>query len=111
MSSLAVLLAADTFGWPARLPGVDATSAGAAVATTLLQATGPLWTNVRAAPAGARNRMTRRNGARTLRSPSEPLTLGVELELQLVSTHDFDLDAAGRRPAARAAQHTPLPGT
>ena len=24
-------------------------------------------------------------------TPSEPLTLGVELELQLVSNHDFDL--------------------
>jgi carboxylate-amine ligase len=24
-------------------------------------------------------------------TPSQPLTLGVELELQLVDTHDFDL--------------------
>lgn len=44
MSSLAVLLAADTFGWPARLPAVDATVLQALLAaTTLLQATGPLW--------------------------------------------------------------------
>jgi hypothetical protein len=36
----------------------------------------------------------------------KPLTLGVELELQLVSTHDFDLDAAGRGPAARCSRTT-----
>ena len=34
---------------------------------------------------------------------SDPLTLGVELELQLVSTHDFDL-----APQAEAGGHLPL---
>ena len=44
MSSLAVLLAADTFGWPAQLPRMDAAVLQALLAaTTLMQLTGPLW--------------------------------------------------------------------
>ncbi len=34
-------------------------------------------------------------------APSQPLTLGVELELQLLSTHDYDLDPL-RRPTCCA---------
>ncbi len=45
MSSLAVLLAADTFGWPTQLPRMDAAVLQALLAaTTLMQFTGPLWT-------------------------------------------------------------------
>lgn len=45
MSSLAVLLAADTFGWPDRLPRMDAEVLQALLAaTTLMQFSGPLWT-------------------------------------------------------------------
>lgn len=45
MSSLAVLLAADTFGWPSQLPGVHAQMLQALlVAITLMQLTGPVWT-------------------------------------------------------------------
>ena len=44
MSSLAVLLAADTFGWPTQLPRMDAAVLQALLAaTTLMQFTGPLW--------------------------------------------------------------------
>jgi Kef-type K+ transport system membrane component KefB len=44
MSSLAVLLVADTFGWATQLPGVDvALMQALLVATTLMQLTGPLW--------------------------------------------------------------------
>ncbi len=47
MSSLAVLLAADTFAWSSHLPGVDADVIRALlVATTLMQVTGPLWTTL-----------------------------------------------------------------
>jgi Kef-type K+ transport system membrane component KefB len=43
LSSLAVLLAADTFGWAVELPGTDANTLQALVlATTLLQFTGPM---------------------------------------------------------------------
>ena len=46
MSSLAVLLAADTFGWRTQLPGVDGNVLQALlVATTLMQLSGPLWTH------------------------------------------------------------------
>jgi len=47
MSSLAVLLAADTFDWRSQLPGVDLPVLQALlVATTLMQLTGPLWTTL-----------------------------------------------------------------
>ncbi len=47
MSSLAVLLAADTFGWPSQLPGVDGNALQALLlATTLMQLTGPIWTQL-----------------------------------------------------------------
>jgi Kef-type K+ transport system membrane component KefB len=45
MSSLAVLLAADTFGWPSQLPGVEGTMLQALLlATTLMQIAGPVLT-------------------------------------------------------------------
>jgi Kef-type K+ transport system membrane component KefB len=45
MSSLAVLLAADTFAWGSQLPGVDRSVLNALLAaTTVMQLTGPLWT-------------------------------------------------------------------
>jgi Kef-type K+ transport system membrane component KefB len=45
MSGLAVLLAADTFGWTSQLPGADARVMQALlIAITLMQATGPIWT-------------------------------------------------------------------
>jgi len=45
MSSLAVLLAADTFIWSSQLPGMDRSVLQALLAaTTLMQLTGPLWT-------------------------------------------------------------------
>ena len=45
MTSLAVLLAADTFGWPAQMPRMDASVLQAMLAAaTLMQASGPLWT-------------------------------------------------------------------
>ncbi|MES2887082.1 MAG: cation:proton antiporter [Pseudomonadota bacterium] len=45
MSSLAVLLAADTFAWSTQLPGMETDVIRALlVATTLMQLTGPLWT-------------------------------------------------------------------
>ena len=47
MSSLAVLLAADTFGWAPHLPGVDgATLQALLLAVTLMQLTGPVWTQL-----------------------------------------------------------------
>ena len=47
ISSLAVLLAADTFGWSAQLPGTDANTLQALLlATTLMQLSGPLWTQL-----------------------------------------------------------------
>lgn len=47
MSSLAVLLAADTFIWSSQLPGMDRSVLQALLAaTTLMQLTGPLWTVV-----------------------------------------------------------------
>ena len=47
MSSLAVLLAADTFGGAANLPGVDIFALQALlIATTLMQLTGPVWTSL-----------------------------------------------------------------
>lgn len=39
-------------------------------------------------------------------TPSEPLTLGVELELQLVSTHDFDLAPQAEDLLRETAKHT-----
>jgi len=45
MSSLTVLLAADTFVWASQFPGVDkSVLQGLLLATTLMQLTGPLWT-------------------------------------------------------------------
>jgi hypothetical protein len=45
MSSLAVLLAADGFGWTTQLPGVHAPTLQALLlAVTLMQFTGPVWT-------------------------------------------------------------------
>lgn len=47
MSSLAVLLAADTFGWASQLPGVHAPTLQALLlAITLMQITGPVWTQL-----------------------------------------------------------------
>ncbi|MFT3666027.1 cation:proton antiporter [Piscinibacter sp.] len=47
MSSLAVLLAADTFGWSAQLPGTHTPTVQALLlATTLMQVTGPIWTQL-----------------------------------------------------------------
>jgi Kef-type K+ transport system membrane component KefB len=47
MSSLAVLLAADTFAWASQLPGMDRSVLQALLlATTLMQLTGPLWTSI-----------------------------------------------------------------
>lgn len=47
MSSLAVLLAADSFGWPAQFPGIEPTVLQALLAAiTLMQLTGPLWTTL-----------------------------------------------------------------
>lgn len=44
MSSLAVLLAADTFGWPSQLPGMDrAVLQALLLASTVMQLSGPLW--------------------------------------------------------------------
>ena len=44
MSSIAVLLTADTFGWPASLPTPEAAVLQALlIATTLMQLSGPLW--------------------------------------------------------------------
>ncbi len=91
MSSLAVLLAADTFGWGSQLPGMhEPTLQALLVAITLMQLTGPLWTQLSL-------RHLARETEASLTMPlqdftsSQALTLGVELELQLVSTHDFDL--------------------
>jgi Kef-type K+ transport system membrane component KefB len=45
MSSLAVLLAADTFNWTSQFPSADKSVMQALLAaTTLMQLTGPLWT-------------------------------------------------------------------
>lgn len=47
MSSLAVLLAADTFAWTSQLPGVHAPTLQALLlAITLMQITGPVWTQL-----------------------------------------------------------------
>jgi Kef-type K+ transport system membrane component KefB len=47
MSSLAVLLAADTFIWASQFPGADKSVLQALLAaTTLMQLTGPLWTTL-----------------------------------------------------------------
>ncbi len=47
MSSLAVLLAADTFGWSSQLPGTHTPTIQALLlATTLMQLTGPVWTQL-----------------------------------------------------------------
>jgi len=47
MSSLATLLAADTFGWTAHLPGAHTPTIQALLlATTLMQVTGPIWTRL-----------------------------------------------------------------
>ena len=43
-------------------------------------------------------------------SHSEPLTLGVELELQLVNTHDYDL-APYAEDMLRLMKKVPLPGS
>ena len=94
-----MLLAADTFGWSSQLPGAHThTIQALLLATTLMQVTGPIWTSSRCATWRARpTRTDTGTDAMALQAftVSEPLTLGVELELQLVSTHDFDL---ARRP-------------
>jgi len=47
MSSLAVLLAADTFGWTSQLPGAHTPTVQALLlAITLMQVTGPVWTQL-----------------------------------------------------------------
>jgi len=45
MSSLSVLLVADSFGWRTQLPGAEpAVIQALLIATTLMQLSGPLWT-------------------------------------------------------------------
>ena len=44
-------------------------------------------------------------------TPSQPLTLGVELELQLVSTHDFDLTPQAEDLLRVLKRHAAAPGT
>ena len=47
MSSLAVLLAADTFGWPSQLPGVhEQLLQSLLLAIAVMQLTGPVWTRL-----------------------------------------------------------------
>ena len=47
MSSLAVLMAADTYGWAGQLSGIDTRTLQALlVATMLMQFSGPLWTQL-----------------------------------------------------------------
>ncbi len=47
MSSLAILLAADTFAWESQLPGMNREVLQALLlATSVMQLTGPLWTRV-----------------------------------------------------------------
>jgi hypothetical protein len=47
MSSLAVLLAADTFAWDSQLPGMNSEVLQALLlASSVMQLTGPLWTGV-----------------------------------------------------------------
>jgi Kef-type K+ transport system membrane component KefB len=47
MSSLAVLLAADTFAWSSQLPGAHTPTVQALLlAVTLMQITGPIWTQL-----------------------------------------------------------------
>jgi Kef-type K+ transport system membrane component KefB len=47
MSSLAVLLAADSYGWSSHLPGIDPRTLQALLlATVLMQFTGPMWTQL-----------------------------------------------------------------
>jgi Kef-type K+ transport system membrane component KefB len=47
MSSLAVLLAADTFGWTSQLPGAHTPTVQALLlAITLMQISGPIWTQL-----------------------------------------------------------------
>ena len=47
MSSLTVLLAADTFGWATQLPGVHGPTLQALLlAVTLMQFSGPVWTQL-----------------------------------------------------------------
>ena len=41
-------------------------------------------------------------------APSQPLTLGVELELQLLSTHDYDLTPYAADMLRLMRQHTPI---
>ncbi len=44
-------------------------------------------------------------------APSQPLTLGVELELQLLSTHDYDLTPYAADMLRLMASTADLPGT
>ena len=47
MSSLAILLAADTFAWDSQLPGMDhGVLQALLLATSLMQLTGPVWTRL-----------------------------------------------------------------
>jgi Kef-type K+ transport system membrane component KefB len=47
MSSLAVLMAADTYGWAGQLSGIDTRTLQALmVATMLMQFSGPLWSQL-----------------------------------------------------------------
>jgi len=47
MSSLAVLLAADSFAWPVQWPGIDTNALQALLlAITLMQLSGPVWTQL-----------------------------------------------------------------
>jgi len=39
-------------------------------------------------------------------TPSEPLSLGVELELQLLSTHDYDLAPQAQDLLRETSRHT-----
>lgn len=67
MSSLAVLLVADTFGWATQLPGVDVGVMQALlVATTLMQFTGPLWQQLALQRIAGESQPEVRDGARSV---------------------------------------------
>ena len=91
MSSLAVLLVAPSFGWPAQLPGLDPQVLQALlVATTLMQLSGPLWVQaglcgVAAECPASMERQTRRRlwgrpGAAPSASSTQPLATQAEVK-------------------------------
>lgn len=67
MSSLAVLLVADNFGWRTQLPGVDVGVMQALlVATTVMQLTGPLWQQFALQHVAGESQEQGRHGARVV---------------------------------------------